>query len=393
MYKKFYRAFSQAPSGSPSAMLHMACHSHHYWPDVTLEAVQQYWHDAALLADDKWGPVFQEKIPAWQNAVARTLKLPDPNQIAIAPNTHELVYRLISAFNPGQPLRILTTDGEFYSFTRQLQRLEELPNVEVTRIPKTPYATLAERFEQELHGGEYHLAYASLVFFDSGVVFPELLRIAEDKPTETQFVIDGYHGFFARPIDLSGIADKAFFTAGSYKYLGAGEGLCFMSIPTQCNLRPLNTGWFAEMAELENRPESVGYGDNWLRFAGATMDYSCLYKGLAIFDLFRREGITVDKIHRVVLDAQCRFLQSMDKANHPLLNRQHLIHHDLERGHGHFFTFDCGTAESSERLQKELKARAVLCDRRQHLLRLGFAIYHDENETYQQVFGTPSRSS
>ncbi|WP_444921662.1 hypothetical protein ACJJID_04450 [Microbulbifer sp. CnH-101-G] len=388
MYKKFYRAFSQAPSGSPSSMLHMACHSHHYWPDVTLEAVQQYWQDAALLADDKWGPIFQEKIPAWQSAVARALNLPDASQIAIAPNTHELVYRLLSTFPFTEPLHILTTDGEFYSFTRQLQRLEELPNIQVTRIPKHPFSTLAERFERELHTGDYQLAYASLVFFDSGVVFPELIRIAERKPIQTQFVIDGYHGFFARPIDLSTIADKAFFTAGSYKYLGAGEGMCFMSIPRHCTLRPLNTGWFAEIAELENRSGSVGYGDNWLRFAGATMDYSCLYKGLAIFELFRREGITVEKIHNYVLAAQQRFLRTMDSAGHPFLNREHLIHHDLEHGHGHFFTFDCHSAENAEKLQSELKARAVLCDRRQQLLRLGFAIYHDHEETYQQVFGS-----
>ncbi|MFA0792195.1 hypothetical protein ACCI51_16725 [Microbulbifer echini] len=388
MYKKFYRAFSQAPSGSPSSMLHMACHSHHYWPDVTLEATRQYWHDAALLADEKWGPIFQEKIPSWQSAVAQTLNLPDAGQIAIAPNTHELVYRLISTFNPSEPLHILTTDGEFYSFTHQLRRLEELPNVRVTRIPRAPYATLAERFERELHAQDYQLAYASWVFFDAGVVFPELVRIAEQKPEKTQFVIDGYHGFFALPIDLSRIADKAFFTAGSYKYLGAGEGMCFMSVPRHCSLRPLNTGWFAEIAALDNRSGKVGYADNWLRFAGATMDYSCLYKGLAIFDLFRREGITVNKIHRFVLAAQRRFLHSMDNADHPILNRKHLIHHDLEQGHGHFFTFDCQSAENAGRLQSELKTRAVLCDKRQQLLRLGFAIYHDQDETYQQVFGS-----
>ncbi len=367
-------------------MLHMACHSHHYWPDVTLDAVQQYWRDSALLADDKWGPIFDEKIPAWQAAVASALNLPDPDRIAIAPNTHELVYRLISAFDLTKPLRILTTDGEFYSFARQLQRLEELSNVEVTRIPKEPYATVAERFEQELHRGDYQLAYASQVFFDSGVVFPQLLQIAARKPAHTEFVIDGYHAFFARPIDLGEIANKVFFTAGSYKYLGAGEGMCFMSIPADCQLRPLNTGWFAEMAELENRADRVGFGDNWLRFAGATMDYSALYKGLAVFELFEREDITVEKIHDYVLGAQKRFLDTMDAANHPLLNRDKLICHDLENGHGHFFTFDCGTAEKSEQLQRELKSRAVLSDRRQRLLRLGFAIYHGQDETYRQVF-------
>ena len=387
MYQKYYRQFLQTPSGAPSSMLHMACHSHHYWPDVTLDAVQQYWRDSAMLADDKWGPIFEDKIPDWQRAVARTLNLPAPDRIALAPNTHELVYRLLSAFDPARPLRILTTDGEFYSFARQLQRLEEEPNVEVTRIHKEPYSTLAERFEQELQRGDYQLAYASLVFFDSGVVFPELLQIAERKPERTEFVIDGYHGFFARPIDLGPVADKVFFTAGSYKYLGAGEGLCFMSIPANCTLRPRNTGWFAELAELENRADRVGFADNWLRFAGATMDYSPLYKGLAVFELFEREGITVQTIHDYVLAAQQRFLDSMDSAGHTRLNRDNLICHDLQQGHGHFFTFDCDTAEHSEILQKELHSRAVLCDRRQQLLRLGFAIYHKKDETYRQVFG------
>lgn len=390
MYQKYYQQFLESAAentaGASQPPLHMACHSHHYWPDVTLEAVQQYWRDSAAQADAKWGPIFEQKLPAWQSAVARVLNLPNPEQIAIAPNTHELVYRLISAFDLSKPLRILTTDGEFYSFTRQLQRLEEMPTVEVTRIPKQPYATLAERFEQELQRGDYHLAYASQVFFDSGVVFPQLFDIAARKPERTEFVIDGYHGYFAVPTDLSKVADKVFYTAGSYKYQAAGEGLCFMSIPADCTLRPLYTGWFADMAELENRADQVGFADNWLRFAGSTMDYSTLYKALAILEMYERDGVTVDKIHEYVLAAQQRFLQTMDAANHPLLNRGNLIHHDLEQGHGHFFTFDCTTAQQAEKLQEELNARGVLCDRRKQLLRLGFAMYHAEDETFQRVF-------
>ena len=390
MYQKYYRQFLESAAenaaGTAQPPLHMACHSHHYWPDVTLEAIQQYWRDSAAMADAKWGPIFEQKIPAWQSAVAGILNLPKADQIAIAPNTHELVYRLISAFDLSKPLRILTTDGEFYSFTRQLQRLEEVSTVEVTHIAKQPYATLAERFEQELHRGDYHLAYASQVFFDSGVVFPQLFDIAARKPERTEFVIDGYHGYFAVPTDLGKVADKVFYTAGSYKYQAAGEGLCFMSIPANCSLRPLYTGWFADMAELENRADQVGFADNWLRFAGSTMDYSTLYKALAILELYERDGVTVDKIHNYVLAAQQRFLSAMESAKHPLLNRDNLIHHDLEKGHGHFFTFDCTTAQNAEKLQEELNTRGVLCDRRKQLLRLGFAMYHAQDETFQRVF-------
>ncbi|WOX06024.1 hypothetical protein [Microbulbifer pacificus] len=364
----------------------MACHSHHYWPDVTLDAVNAYWQDAAQMADSKWEKIFGEKIPAFQRGIASALNHPAPQQIALAPNTHELVYRLISAFDLNQPLRILTTDGEFYSFARQLLRLEELPNVEVVRVATQPFATLPQRFEQELQSGRYHLAYASQVFFDSGVAFPGLLELAARKPDTTQMVIDGYHAFFARPTDLSAIADKVFYTAGSYKYLGAGEGMCFMTIPRNCELRPLNTGWFAEMAELENRAEGVGFGNDWLRFAGATMDYSPLYKALAVLDLYESEGISVTSIHNYVLGNQQRFLAAMDDAQHPLLNHDNLIAHDLENGHGHFFTFRCGSAENAEKLQEELRQKNVLCDRRQQLLRLGFALYHPQEETFARLF-------
>ncbi|MEX2961445.1 hypothetical protein [Microbulbifer sp. TYP-18] len=390
MYQQYFRRFLQGAAEASTAHayppLHMACHSHHYWPDVTFEAVQQYWRDSASLADAKWEPIFADKIPAWQTAVAHTLGLPRPDHIALAPNTHELVFRLISAFDLTRPLRILTTDGEFYSFARQLQRLEEESGVEVTRIDKLPYDTLAERFERELHRGGYHLAYASQVFFESGVVFPHLLDIVARKPEGTEFVVDGYHAYFALPTDLSRVADKVYYTAGSYKYQGAGEGLCFMSLPEGCRLRPLYTGWFADMAELENRADRVGFADNWLRFAGSTMDYSTLYKALAVLQMYERDGVTVAKIHQFVLAAQRRFLHSMDAARHPLLNRDNLVYHDLDSGHGHFFTFDCATPERSLELQRELQSRGVQCDRRKQMLRLGFAIYHDGEEDFQQVF-------
>ncbi|MFT5224069.1 MAG: kynureninase, partial [Glaciecola sp.] len=34
--------------------LHVAAHSHHPWPDVTFEAHQQAWLDAAEHHDNKW---------------------------------------------------------------------------------------------------------------------------------------------------------------------------------------------------------------------------------------------------------------------------------------------------------------------------------------------------
>ena len=79
--------------------IHLAAHSHHYWPDVTFAAQQRCWEEAALHADEKWGPIFGEVIPAVQTGIARVLNLPDPKSLAVAPNTHEFLRRLLGGGN------------------------------------------------------------------------------------------------------------------------------------------------------------------------------------------------------------------------------------------------------------------------------------------------------
>ena len=59
MYKQWYSHFLKNHPG----VQHFACHSHHYWPDVTREAHLQYWEDSAKYVDDKWGHFFSEIIP------------------------------------------------------------------------------------------------------------------------------------------------------------------------------------------------------------------------------------------------------------------------------------------------------------------------------------------
>ncbi|HYP10171.1 MAG TPA: aminotransferase, partial [Xanthobacteraceae bacterium] len=98
--------------------IHLAAHSHHFWPDAACAAHRRALADAARLADNKWEMIFGELIPRAQRGVAAILGLPDPATIAFAPNTHDFVRRLISALPAGAPPRILTSDSEFHSFTR-----------------------------------------------------------------------------------------------------------------------------------------------------------------------------------------------------------------------------------------------------------------------------------
>jgi len=101
--------------------INLAAHSHHDWPDVTFAAQEQCWHDAARLAGEKWDLVFGELIPRVRAGIARHLQLPDPSTIAVAPNTHEFLCRLLSCFPSDRPVRILTSDAEFHTARRQLE--------------------------------------------------------------------------------------------------------------------------------------------------------------------------------------------------------------------------------------------------------------------------------
>ena len=110
----FKHLFSRSLSLAPGR-LHFAAHSHHLWPDVSFEAQQTAWDDAARHADRKWDLVFGQVVPEAQAHVAAELGLPSPDSLVFAPNTHDFLVRLVSAVGR-RPVRILSTDGEFHSF-------------------------------------------------------------------------------------------------------------------------------------------------------------------------------------------------------------------------------------------------------------------------------------
>jgi len=187
--------FSRFLDAAPER-LHFAAHSHHPWPDVTREAQLQAWDDAARLVDDKWEHVLGPVLDEFRAHAADHLGLPDPNTIAVAPNTHEFLMRILSCCPADRPVRILTSDGEFHSFGRQVARLEEDGSAAVTRVPTEPFATFEDRFRAAA-GDAFDLVFVSQVFFNSGFA-ADARRLALAARSDAMVVIDGYHGFMAR---------------------------------------------------------------------------------------------------------------------------------------------------------------------------------------------------
>jgi kynureninase len=357
--------------------LHFCAHSHHPWPDVSFDAQQRAWLDAAELIDDKWAHIFGSVIPTAQHHLARLLNLPDPATLCFGANTHEFLVRLLSDLD-ARPRRILTTDSEFLSFERQIRRLEETGVAQVERVPVAPFDSFSQRFADAARKGGHHLVWFSHVFFNSGYWIEDLLPLVDAVPSPRSLVvIDGYHAFMAVPTDLGRIAARAFYLGGGYKYAMSGEGAAWMHCPDGYVPRPPNTGWFAGFGSLSRSSQhSVPYGQDGSRFWGATFDPTALYRFNAVMDWARRHQLGASVIRAHVLELQRDFLAALDRMFHPVLNRTRLLPPEPQP-RGSFLTF-CDPQAAT--VQQQLHDAGVITDVRDDRLRIGFGLYQDRSD-------------
>jgi selenocysteine lyase/cysteine desulfurase len=363
--------FSRFLTADPKR-LHFAAHSHHPWPDVTREAQLACWDLAARQQDSKWEAVLGALWQDCQALVAGRLNLPDPRTLVFAQSTHDFLLRILSAM-PRRP-RILTTDGEFHSLSRQLARLEEEALAEVTRVPAEPGADCLPRLLEATRKRPFDLIWVSEVFFGSGQALVGLEALAADAG-EAELVIDGYHAFMARPVDLSALATRAFYLAGGYKYAMAGEGAAFLHCPPGRLPRPRATGWFAGFGTLEGaQPGAVPYAEDGWRFMGATFDPSGLFRLRASLRWLEELGVSTATIHAHAHALQARFVAGLPGTG---LDPARLVVPLADPNRGNFLAFDLPDAAE---WQARLAAAGIVTDRRDRRLRFGFGPYQTEAE-------------
>lgn len=364
----YKRLFQRAVAAAPER-LHFTAHSHHLWPDASYVGQLAYWEDSARFADNKWDRVLGEIFPAGQHHVAAELNLPDASTVVFAPNTHELLVRLFSAF-PRRPVRVLSTEGEFHSFRRQSARWAEAGTIALERVPIG--ADFSERLLERARSGEHDLIFVSQLMYGSGAAFERIEELAAlAGPEGPWVVIDGYHGFMAVETDLSRIADRVFYLSGGYKYAMAGEGVGLMHAPSGYGPRPEVTGWFAEFDDLTLPPGSCGYLPDARRFMGATFDPTGLYRFVAVRDMLAQEGLTTAKINAHVAGLRARFLAGIGAT--PLAAAT-LLNPPGNGPQARFLAFQDSRAQA---WKKWLDAEDVSTDVRADVLRIGFGLYQD----------------
>ncbi|MEM1177904.1 MAG: kynureninase [Acidobacteriota bacterium] len=344
-------------------------HSHQAWPDVARDAQLEAFDDAAERVDHKWSRAFEKA-----DRVKRGFQMllgDRSGSLALAANTHDLLIRFLSALPLEERPRLVTTDGEFHSIRRQLERLEEA-GFEVVRASSDDPSTLAERLAA-LVDDRTAAVLVSTVLFGSGRIVPGLGHVVDATQRHgAEFLLDTYHQLAAVPfsIEESGLG-AAFAVGGGYKYCQLGEGNCFLRVPPGRDLRPVVTGWYAEFEDLQTTPAGgVAYGRGAAAFAGATYDPTSHYRGAAVFDFFDEHGLDGEFLRRVSQHQVGRLSDRFDALDLPqsLVTRPAVPLREL----GPFLTL---RSPHAGELAKGLRELGVSTDVRGQNLRFGPAPY------------------
>jgi selenocysteine lyase/cysteine desulfurase len=221
------------------------------------------------------------------------------------------------------------------------------------------------------------IAFVSHVMFQTGLRFDGIDALSERaRPDGMWAVIDGYHAFMAMPVDLGRAANSTFYLAGGYKYAMAGEGAGFLHAPVGFGPRPVDTGWYAEFADIEASPKNeVAYSRDGMRFMGATFDPSGLYRFNAVRDMLAAEGLDTNAVA-----ARCGALR--DKLEAAIASGKAGALKDAEilrpNATGPRARYLALRDKRALAWMSELLKNDVIVDARGDVLRIGIGLYHDD---------------
>ncbi|KAL4539440.1 hypothetical protein Ndes2437B_g02184 [Nannochloris sp. 'desiccata'] len=430
--------------GSPVSFLD------HAWGRIPPAALHAALIDVAALyscGNPSWDVLYGSIMPTAADHIRRLLGLLSSNNasersaetaektdalvdVHFGHNSHDLVTRILSQLlleeYPGshqgetkydkKKIRILTTDSEFYSFTRQLNRLTLAEVVVVEAVAAEPVETFAARcLDAAAHavaeGYPFHFVYLSQVTaLTQQVLLPDLVSFVpkmnnilqiQDKIKQPLLIIDGYHSFCAMPNPLGGgesgandntvsVAQQCCFIAGLIKHAGSGANCAFIMVPRHYNLRPAFTGWLSDPSVLSGPSAGIQIGSPVeylpeLALQGGTPAYLL---PLLIFNRVQRmwleADISVEKIHKYVFGLQDVFLAQLASGEiiqgittERLINRGN---DDITaKWRSHTLVFEQENAEQAAAVVERVKQNnngGVLIDNRKQYLRIGFGPYH-----------------
>ncbi|QQS35935.1 MAG: kynureninase [Ignavibacteriales bacterium] len=356
-------------------------HSHQAWPDCGFAGQKKTWEDAAELVDDKWEKAF-EKAGEVKQGFLKLLN--DKNGfIALASNTHEHLIKFLSALPLKTKPKLISTDGEFHTIRRQLDRLGE-EGIEVAKVSSSPVDEVVGKLISKCDE-KTSAVIVSSVFFQSGLILPHLHELAEHcYKNNIELLVDTYHHLNVVPFSIKEKnLEKAFVVGGGYKYCQLGEGNCFLRIPKDCELRPVITGWYSEFTALAEQKKSgeVVYGTGGDLFAGATYDPTSHYRASEVFNFFAKMKLTPEFLREVNQHQVSLLMNEFDKLN---LNDE-LITRDRNVDLNNVGGFLVLNSERAGEISTGLSEKGVMTDYRGSSLRFGPAPYLSDTQIIEAI--------
>jgi selenocysteine lyase/cysteine desulfurase len=360
-------------------------HSHQAWPDCGFDGQKKAWEDAAEFVDEKWEKAFQKAGEVKQGY----LKLldDDSGNIALGSNTHELLIRFLSALPLKKKPKLITTDGEFHTIRRQLDRLNE-EGIEVVKVKSSPVIDVVGKLKKECDE-KTSAVLVSSVFFNSGLILPGLKDLPEFCGSKgIELLVDTYHSLNVVPFSVKeNKLENAFITGGGYKYCQLGEGNCFLRFPKNTSMRPVITGWYSEFTALAEKKKSgeILYGTGDDIFAGATYDPTSNYRAAEVFRFFNEMNLTPDFLREVSQHQVSLLSNEFDKLD---LNPG-FIKRNLPVNKKDIAGFLVLYSESAAVISEKLREKNVWTDYRGNSLRLGPAPYISDSQITEamQILG------
>lgn len=402
----------------------------HAWGQVSPLAQYRAWREAAALwqlGNSAWDACFGRVLPQAAAHIRSLLGLSADSSscsVQFGSNSHELVGRLLSAAmdrqgereTQSQKIHVLTSDTEFYSFTRQINRFVEAGLAVVHTVPAEPAVTFTDRYcaavEEAVAGRQYDMLYVSQITYLSQQCLvpsiPDFVRrvraaAGTDATTtaapaglevpckpEPLLCIDGYHGFAALPTDLAEVAEDCCYVSGLLKHVGCGANCAFLTLPSRLDIRPVNTGWLADPSVLAPGSSGVHFGSEVgyapdLALQGGTPSYMLpLLTFNHLMQLWQHPAggtqITVGGLHSHVMHLHERFLERLDAAGHPSVNTQTLVPPCDPSCRSHTLVFAQDHAATAKHTVDALARQGIQVDCRKAFVRVGFGANHSMSD-------------
>lgn len=345
-------------------------HSHQAWPDVAKEGLQESFEVAASKVDNKWEIAF-EKVEILRRYLRDFYDDPD-GMYCLGENTHHLLVSWLSSFDLKNKPKIITTDSEFHSMSRQLKRLTE-EGLEVVTV-NGHADNIVEQIKKQIDD-QVSAVMLSRVYFNSGIINQHVSDIAEvTRKHDIPFMIDDYHGTNVVPLSITdeNLTD-CYILIGGYKYLQWGEGNCFLRYPKDSDLRPAITGWFASFSELDESKddEKVSYSDADQRFASGTFDSTSQFRAAKVVEFFDNMGLTPQVLQKQY-QAQIKLLRNNFLEQNFESEVIRLAHQQPVENMGGFLALQSPFART---IKAKLMEKGVFTDARGDILRFGVAPY------------------